>query len=83
MITLTASAIGQVKKVIGEQAASYAGIRVGVEGGGCVEHCASGARQTNPACSQARAREVTAPPCMLVTPLTSHRDRSRLKSEHW
>lgn len=35
MITLTASAIGQVKKVIGEQAASYVGIRVGVEGGGC------------------------------------------------
>lgn len=35
MITLTESAIGQVKKVIGEQAASYVGIRVGVEGGGC------------------------------------------------
>ncbi len=35
MITLTESAIGQVKKAIGEQAASYVGIRVGVEGGGC------------------------------------------------
>ena len=35
MITLTASAIGQVKKVIEEQAASYVGMRVGVEGGGC------------------------------------------------
>jgi len=35
MITLTESAIGQVKRVIGEQAASYVGIRVGVEGGGC------------------------------------------------
>lgn len=35
MITLTENAIGQVKKVIGEQSESYVGIRVGVEGGGC------------------------------------------------
>jgi len=30
-----------------------------------------------------KGREVTAPPHMLVTLLTSHRERSLLKSEHW
>ena len=29
-----------------------------------------------------KGREVTAPPYMLVTLLTFHRERSRLKSEH-
>jgi iron-sulfur cluster assembly protein len=35
MVMLTENAIGQVKKVIGEQSEPYVGIRVGVEGGGC------------------------------------------------
>ena len=30
-----------------------------------------------------QGREVTAPPSMLVTLLTSHRERSLFKSEHW
>ena len=30
-----------------------------------------------------KGREVASPPTMLVTLLTSHRERSRLKSEHW
>ena len=30
-----------------------------------------------------KGREVTAPAHMLVTLLTSHRERSLLKSEHW
>ena len=30
-----------------------------------------------------KGKRVTAPPSMLVTLLTSHRERSRLKSEHW
>ena len=30
-----------------------------------------------------KGREATAPPAMLVTLLTSHRERSLSKSEHW
>ena len=42
-----------------------------------------GARQTKTvSVLTSKGREATAPPYMLVTLLTSHRERSRLKSEH-
>ena len=41
-----------------------------------------GARQTKTALAS-KGREAAAPPSMLVTLLTSHRERSLLKSAHW
>ena len=47
-----------------------------------VEHCASEGRVSKNSVLTGGGREVTAPPTMLVTLLTSHRERSLLKSAH-
>ena len=42
-----------------------------------------GPRQPKGSMLAGKGSEATAPPYMLVTLLTSHRERSLLKSEHW
>ena len=57
--------------------------QVGIEGGGGVEHCARVSASTKDSVLASKGREATAPPFMLVTLLTSHRERSLLKpAEH-
>ena len=57
--------------------------QVGIEGGGFAEHCATRSASGKDSVRTSKGREVPAHPRMLVPLLTSQRERSRLKSEHW